>query len=146
MSADTKHRWWVVAALLIGLMAMPPLAQANEQLEQMSQNPNQWVMPGRTYDINRHSPLKQINAENVKELQVAWTMSSGALRGHEGQPLVVGNMMYFQSAYPNYVYAVDLNDIGRIAWKFTPPAKRFGVGRPRSESRAPSVPPRMGSG
>ncbi len=122
MSAETKHRWWVVVALLLGLIATPPLAQANQQLEQMSQNADQWVMPGRTYDINRYSPLKQINAGNVKNLQVAWTMSTGALRGHEGQPLVIGNMMYFESAYPNHVYAINLDNIGRIAWEFTPPA------------------------
>ena len=29
-------------------------------------------------------------------------------------------MMYFESSYPNYVYAIDLNNIGRIVWKFSP--------------------------
>ena len=29
--------------------------------------------------------------------------------------------MYFESAYPNYIYAVNLSDIGRIVWKFEPP-------------------------
>src|SRR6058998_4432847 len=47
-------------------------------------------------------------------------MSTGALRGHEGQPLVVGKMMYFQSAFPNYVYAIDLDNYWRIVWKFMP--------------------------
>src|SRR2546425_12872941 len=47
-------------------------------------------------------------------------MSTGALRGHEGQPLVVGKMMYFQSAFPNYVYAIDLDTYWRIVGKFSP--------------------------
>jgi PQQ-dependent dehydrogenase (methanol/ethanol family) len=47
-------------------------------------------------------------------------MSTGTLRGQEGQPLVVGDMMYFESSYPNYVYAIDLHNIGRIVWKFSP--------------------------
>ena len=52
-------------------------------------------------------------------------MSTGTLRGQEGQPLVVGKMMYFESSYPNYVYAVDLDNIGRIAWKFSPEQDKF---------------------
>ena len=121
MGAETKHRWWVVAALLVGLMATPPLAQANEQLEQMSKDPNQWVMPGGDYGVTRFSELKQINTNNVKNLEVAWTMSTGVLRGHEGQPLVIGNMMYLVTPYPNNVYAIDLNNIGKFAWRFLPP-------------------------
>ncbi|MBO1022251.1 PQQ-dependent dehydrogenase, methanol/ethanol family, partial [Methylobacterium sp. SD274] len=46
------------------------------------------------YANTRYSKLDQINASNVKQLQVAWTFSTGVLRGHEGSPLVIGNMMY----------------------------------------------------
>jgi PQQ-dependent dehydrogenase (methanol/ethanol family) len=95
-------------------------AQATNDLDKMSQDPNQWVIPLGDYHGTRHSKLTQINAQNASKLKVAWTMSTGALRGHEGQPLVVGKMMYFQSAYPNYVYAVDLDNIGRMVWKFSP--------------------------
>ena len=37
----------------------------------------------------RYSPLDAITAGNVGRLQVAWTFSTGILRGHEGAPLVV---------------------------------------------------------
>jgi PQQ-dependent dehydrogenase (methanol/ethanol family) len=56
---------------------------------------------------------------------MAWSMSTGTLRGQEGQPLVVGDMMYFESSYPNYVYAVNLDDVGKIAWKFAPEQDKF---------------------
>ncbi|MBV9531224.1 MAG: PQQ-dependent dehydrogenase, methanol/ethanol family, partial [Bradyrhizobium sp.] len=69
-------------------------ASANEDLIKMSQNPKDWVMPSGDYANTRYSKLNQINASNVGKLQVAWTFSTGVLRGHEGGPLVIGNMMY----------------------------------------------------
>ena len=59
-------------------------ANANEELIKMSQNPKDWVMPAGDYYNQRYSKLNQINAQNVGKLQVAWTFSTGVLRGHEG--------------------------------------------------------------
>ena len=72
-----------VAALAVG-------SAYADDLVKMSENPADWVMPARTYDANATRPLKQINAGNVGKLQVAWTFSTGVLRGHEGAPLVIG--------------------------------------------------------
>jgi alcohol dehydrogenase (cytochrome c) len=52
--------------------------------------------------------------------QVAWTLSTGVLRGHEGGPLVVGDVMYVHTPFPNIVYALDLNHDGKILWKYEP--------------------------
>ena len=82
---------------------------ANEELIKMSQNPKDWVMPAGDYANTRYSKLKQINADNVGKLQVAWTFSTGVLRGHEGGPLIIGNMMYVHAPFPNTVYALDLS-------------------------------------
>jgi PQQ-dependent dehydrogenase (methanol/ethanol family) len=95
-------------------------AYANDDLIKMSQNPNDWVMPSRTYDAQRYSPLKQINTGNVGKMQVAWTFSTGVLRGHEGAPLVVGNVMYVHTPFPNNVFALDLDHDGKILWKYEP--------------------------
>ena len=38
---------------------------------------------------------------NVKNLQVAWSFSTGDLRGHEGGPLVIGDVMYVHTPFPN---------------------------------------------
>ena len=84
-----------------------------------------WTTPLGSYSAIRHSSLKQINTENASKLRLAWSMSTGTLRGQEGQPLVVGNMMYFESSYPNYVYAVDLDNVGKIVWKFAPEQDKF---------------------
>jgi len=73
-----------------------------------------WTSPGADNQLTRHSELKEINTHNVKHLQLAWDQSTGALRGHEGQPLVVNidgtPMMYIFSAWPNIVQALDLTD------------------------------------
>ena len=109
----------------LGLSLMAAGALANDELMQMAKDPNQWVMPSGDYTGQRYSALDQITADNVKNLHVAWTMSSGSLRGHEGQPLVIGKMMYFESSYPNHVYAVSLDDPGKIVWSFTPDQNKF---------------------
>ena len=87
-------------------------AHANEQLQQMADDPANWVMPTGDYANTRFSELDQINAENVGDLEVKWTFSTGVLRGHEGGPLVFNDVMYFNTPFPNIVYALDLNNDG----------------------------------
>ena len=95
-------------------------ASANDELIKMSQNPKDWVMPAGDYANTRYSKLNQINAQNVGKLQVAWTFSTGVLRGHEGGPLIIGNMMYVHTPFPNKVYAMDLSQENKIVWKYEP--------------------------
>ncbi|HYV70362.1 MAG TPA: lanthanide-dependent methanol dehydrogenase XoxF5 [Pseudolabrys sp.] len=95
-------------------------ASGNEQLQKMSQNPKEWVMPTGDYSNSRYSQLKQITADNVGKMQVAWTFSTGVLRGHEGGPLIIGDVMYVHGPFPNPVFALDLNNDGKILWKYEP--------------------------
>ncbi len=92
---------------------------ANTELLKMQDDPNQWVMWGGNYAGTRYSELKQINAGNAADLQVAWTMSTGVLRGHEGGPLVIGDTMYIQTPFPNKVFAISLKDQG-LKWRYEP--------------------------
>jgi glucose dehydrogenase len=69
-------------------------AYANDEIIKMSQNPKEWVMPTGNYANHRYSQLKQITSDNVGNLKVAWTFSTGVLRGHEGGPLVIGDINY----------------------------------------------------
>jgi PQQ-dependent dehydrogenase (methanol/ethanol family) len=94
--------------------------QANDELTKMLQNPKDWVMPTGDYANHRYSKLNQINAQNVGKLQVAWTFSTGVLRGHEGGPLVIGDVMYVHGPFPNPVFALDLNNDAKILWKYEP--------------------------
>src|ERR1700738_4462637 len=95
-------------------------ATANDELSKMSQDPKGGVMPSGSYDNQRYSKLKQITAANVGKLQVAWTFSTGVLRGHEGGPLIIGDLMYVHAPFPNTVYALNLKDENKIVWKYEP--------------------------
>ncbi len=95
-------------------------AFANDELIKLSKDPKQWVMPTGDYGNRRYSELDQINSSNVRDLVPAWTFSTGVLRGHEGGPIVIGNTMYFNTPFPNIVYALDLSKEGRILWKYEP--------------------------
>jgi PQQ-dependent dehydrogenase (methanol/ethanol family) len=95
-------------------------ASANEELAKMAKNPKDWVMQTGDYANTRYSTLKQITKENVKNLQVKWTFSTGVLRGHEGGPLIIGDVMYVHAPFPNTVYALDLNKDGKILWRYEP--------------------------
>jgi len=113
-----RWRIWVLAALTVALST--GYAAANDELLKLEKDPNQWVMPTGDYANHRYSTLDQINAQNAKDLRPVWTFSTGVLRGHEGGPLVIGDVMYIHSPFPNNVYALDLNNNGRILWKYEP--------------------------
>src|ERR1700748_3081074 len=111
----------VVSTSVLGLMALQGSAsRADEALEKLAKDPKQWVMQQGDDANTRYSKLNQINASNVKKLVPAWTFSTGVLRGHEGGPLVIGDVMYVHTPFPNTVYALDLNHEGRIIWKYEP--------------------------
>jgi glucose dehydrogenase len=88
---------WLMAGSVLasGLTIATAAAQpaGSDDLVTMQANAANVVMPTITYDNQRYSKLKQITAQNVGKLQVAWTFSTGVLRGHEGAPLVIGNVM-----------------------------------------------------
>jgi len=100
-------------------LAVPGLVAADE-LATMQENENNWVMPAGDYKNQRYSELTQINKDNVKDLNMAWSFSTGVLRGHEGNALVIDGTMYVHTAFPNIVFALDLNNDGAIKWKYEP--------------------------
>ncbi|HKC66431.1 MAG TPA: methanol/ethanol family PQQ-dependent dehydrogenase, partial [Pyrinomonadaceae bacterium] len=90
----------------------------------------QWTMPAKDYASTRYSALDQINTDNVKNLKLAWSFSTGVLRGHEAAPIVVNNTMYVVTPYPNTLYALDLTQPGApVKWKYdsNPSAASQGV-------------------
>jgi lanthanide-dependent methanol dehydrogenase len=119
------RKFWLASLLgACAFVAIPAMvattAKADDDLTKLAQNPKDWVMPTGDYANHRYSTLKQINKENVGKLQVAWTFSTGVLRGHEGAPLVIGDVMYLHAPFPNTVYALDLNNDGKILWTYEP--------------------------
>ncbi|MER9254217.1 methanol/ethanol family PQQ-dependent dehydrogenase [Mesorhizobium sp. M0598] len=95
-------------------------ASANEDLAKLASDAKNWAMQTGDYANTRYSKLNQITADNVKNLQVKWSFSTGVLRGHEGGPLVIGDVMYVHTPFPNNVFALDLKNDGKILWKYEP--------------------------
>ncbi len=94
-------------------------SQADE-LQKLQDDPANWVMPAGNYNNQRYSSLKQINKKNINKLNMAWSFSTGVLRGHEGNSLVIDDTLYIHTPFPNIVYALDLNNDGAIKWKYEP--------------------------
>jgi PQQ-dependent dehydrogenase (methanol/ethanol family) len=112
-----QFRQRCVLPLLLSI-ALPTLAFAID-VEALTKNPKNWAMQAGDLGNRRYSELKEINKDNARNLQVAWTFSTGVLRGHEGGPLVIGDTMYVHSPFPNQVYALNLEDQS-IRWKYEP--------------------------
>jgi len=90
--------------LVAGLsVAMPMVASAAADQEKAMKDANNWAAPRGQYDNSGYSALAQVNKGNVKNLKAAWTFATGVNRGHEGSPVVVGNMMFVHTAFPNNV-------------------------------------------
>ncbi len=102
------------------LLASAAGAYANDEVMGLTADSKNWAMPTGDYANTRYSKLNQITAANVKTLQAKWTFSTGVLRGHEGGPLIIGDVMFVHSPFPNIVYALDLNNDGKILWKYEP--------------------------
>jgi PQQ-dependent dehydrogenase (methanol/ethanol family) len=105
---------------LVATAAFAAPAFANDSVVKCISDANNWCMQQHDYSATRYSSLDQINTKNVSNLKVAWTFSTGVLRGHEGSPLVVGNTMYLHTPFPNIVYALNLDDENKIIWKYEP--------------------------
>src|SRR5690625_862760 len=120
---QTRARRSGLPAMLLALLFLLGGVQAIAQEEQrpspeelleeqlaLQRQSGIWIQPGGNFAAVRYSDLTEITNENVAQLEVQWTMSTGVLRGHEGQPLIVNDMMYFTTPFPNILYAIDLNN------------------------------------
>jgi methanol dehydrogenase (cytochrome c) subunit 1 len=110
------------AAALVagGILSVAQPAHANKELEQLSKQNTNWVMQTKDYGSTHFSEMIDINANNVKNLKVAWSFSTGVLNGHEGGPIVVDGIMYVHTPYPNNVYAISLDEPDKILWQYKP--------------------------
>ena len=98
----------ITTLLALLLSVSPAMASADEG----------WALHGRDAGEQRHSPLKQIDAGNVKQLGLAWSYRFKQPRGVEATPIVVGNRMFVTGPW-SVVYALDATS-GRELWVFDP--------------------------
>jgi alcohol dehydrogenase (cytochrome c) len=88
----------------------------SERLLHAADEPQNWLTYSGTYLSQRYSPLKQINAANVKNLELKWAFQAQSLQKFETTPLVVDGTMYLTQS-PNDVVALDAKT-GRVFWVY----------------------------
>lgn len=110
-------------ALSLGLLAAAVPAAAlewssvtEERLLNADKDPANWLIYGRTYDSNRYSPLKQVNAANVKKLVPKFSYSLGTLEGQQVTPSVNNGIMIV-AVSQQYVDAIDTRT-GQRLWRY----------------------------
>lgn len=105
---------------LIGAVTLvPSVLLANQSVQDAIANPDNFAIWGGNYAGQRYSELDEINRDNAGDLQVAYTFSTGVLRGHEGGPLVVDGTLYVHTAFPNKVFSMNLED-QTLNWSYEP--------------------------
>src|SRR5712691_13252083 len=130
-----------VAGTFIGMLlmatALKPAGAADMTQERAlnpQREPQNWILHHGNYQGHRFSPLKEINADTVKNLKPLFTVALGGFESGgrykfgnlEGTPIVEDGMMYVPDGWGS-VYAIDVSNPkkGVIKWKFDP-----GVDRP----------------
>ena len=86
-----------------------------------------WPAYGGDAGKTRHSPLTQINRDNVGELALAWSYDTGEKGDTQTQPIVVGGVMY---AYTPTHKTIALDAAtGKLLWSFDSGIAGVGANR-----------------
>jgi len=108
----------------IGHALAEPTPQAGHTAASPANAPaddGQWSMPSKNFASTRFSSLTELTTANVRDLTPVFSFSLAVNKGQEAAPIVADNVMYVVTAYPNFVYALDLTKPGApLKWKFAP--------------------------
>src|SRR5438094_3559764 len=129
----------VLAAFCV-IGAIGPAAAADVTQERLRNAPNEpqhWLMVPRDYNNSRHSPLRDITRDNVKDLKLKFLLSiggtgtGGTMRGkEEGTPLVDDGFMYVVDTW-NRVMKFDVRSGTQAVplWRYDPKITRSRTSR-----------------
>lgn len=81
-----------------------------------------WLSHGLGYAETRFSPLREIDANNVKRLGLVWAYDLASTRGVEATPLVIDGVMYVTASW-SIVHAIDART-GKRIWTYDPKVPR----------------------
>jgi alcohol dehydrogenase (cytochrome c) len=104
---------WFAASLVI-LAPFGASAQTTDQLVKGATDTSSVLNYGMGYNLQRFSPLTQINKDNVKNLVPVWNYSFADDRSAQSQPLIYQGVIYVTSH--NATMAVDAKT-GKQIWK-----------------------------
>src|SRR5215470_6249481 len=125
----------LVATALTPVFAADMTFERGLRVQSESQN---WILHHGNYQGHRFSSLNEINADNAKNLKVAFTVGLGGFEGAgarykfgnlEATPLVEDGIMYVPDGW-GAVYAIDVTNgrKGTFRWKFDPQTDKAWAG------------------
>ena len=88
----------------------------DDHLKAGASDPSKWVLYSGDYAGHRHTPIDDINRDNVADLQVAWAFPTGTPDQFEVSPTVYDGVMYITSSY-NRIFALD-PATGELHWRY----------------------------
>src|SRR5437867_545297 len=117
-------KFWVLATLLT-VSSVSGMGQTTQDLVNDAKNTDNVTTQSMGYDRKSYSPLKQINASNVKRLVPVWNASLMNDMGELAAPTVYNGVVYAING--KWTFAVDV-ETGRQIWR-TPVQLEPGVTR-----------------
>ncbi len=122
-----QRNWMIVAAMAATVAACGPSTSQQPAASAAPKTgaaptsdgvaPGDWPLINRTLAANRYSPLTDINAANVRNLETSWTFQLGG--NSTAVPIVVAGVMYVPSR--DRVVALD-GDTGATIWTYVLPS------------------------
>ena len=113
---------FLVLPLLFLVFSCSESVDSKNPLVDFNSSPNEWLLHGRTYAEERHSPLDQINTSNVDQIGLSWSFETGTNRGHETTPIVKDGVMFITAPW-SVVHALDAKT-GDLLWTHDPKVER----------------------
>jgi quinohemoprotein ethanol dehydrogenase len=107
-----------LAVAVIAALALAACGRRVDEARILKGDPGDWLTYGRTYDEQRFSPLRQIDADTVGRLGLAWWAGFDTDRGQEATPLEADGVLYTTTAWSK-VFAFDART-GKPLWSYDP--------------------------
>ena len=106
------------AAAFVGFASQAMAADVTwDRLMNADKDANNWLMYHQSFKGWHYSGLDQVNANNVKDLHVAWMHTpSASKRGIQSFPLVADGVLYYTSS-SGQVWALD-GASGAVIWRY----------------------------
>lgn len=108
-------------------LVLPLVVNATARLDEAravaaGEDPHNWLLHGRDYAEQRHSPLKQVNRQSIGQLGLVWSFDDHTNRALEATPIVIDGVMYVTGTW-SVVYALDART-GELLWEYDPKVPR----------------------
>ena len=111
----TRHASFLLLLALVAPFSLRAQV-TSDRLLHAPDEPQNWLTYSGSYMSQRYSQLKQVDASNVKNLELKWVFQAQSLQKFETTPLVVDGIMYLTQS-PNDIVALDAKT-GRAFWLY----------------------------